>query len=412
MTTTQTFDFCELDNGIVILGAPMETVQSAAFGFLLPAGAARLAEGLGGGANVISDWVFRGAGDRDSRALSDAMDGLGLHRSSAVGTSFVSIGAALEAGNLATALDLYCDVISSPHLDPNEYEPARQLALEEVVALDDDPRHKVMLALRGQFYPSPLGRSTLGDIESLQSMTADQLTTVVEQQVTAGPLIMAVAGRYDFERVVDQIRERLGQRPCQPLPEIEIGQRGQKVTHLPNEGAQVHIGMMTETVTPEHSDYYLARAAISILSGGMSSRLFTEVREKRGLCYAVGARYHGLKQTAGITCYAGTTPDKAQETYDVICHEFSHLHEGLSNEELERAKIGLKASLVMQSESSSSRVGAIASDYYMLGRMRTLDEIKDAIDAVTQADLEAFLVKQNMSDFTVVTIGPSSIETA
>ena len=142
----------------------------------------------------------------------------------------------------------------------------------------------------------------------------------------------------------------------------------------------------------------------------MSSRLFTEVREKRGLCYAVGARYHGLKEAAGITCYAGTTPDKAQETYNVICQEFGRLSQGITPEELQRAKIGLKAALVMQSESSSSRVGAIASDYHILGRMRSLDEIKTAIQAVTQEETEAFLARQTMDEFTVVTIGPTSIK--
>lgn len=409
MTKTE-FDRCELDNGIVVLGAPMEAVQSVAFGFLLPAGAARLDEGLCGASSVIADWIFRGAGERDNRALSNAMDALGLHRSASVGSSFITVGAALEAGNLAEALDLYCDVITSPRLDPAEFDPARQLAIEEVLSLEDDPRQKVMVALREQFFPHPLGRSTLGDIDQLQAMTAEQLTAVVQHQVSDGPLILAVAGHYDFDRVVDQIQQRLAGRHTRPWEPIGLGPRGERVTHLPNEGAQVHIGMMTETVTPDHADYYAARLAISILSGGMSSRLFTEVREKRGLCYAVGARYHGFKEAAGITCYAGTTPDKAQETYDVIRQEFGRLSQDITEEELQRAKIGLKASLVMQSESSSSRVGAIASDYHILGRMRSLDEIKAAIQAVTQEEIEAFLARHIMDNFTVVTIGPTSIK--
>ena len=99
--------------------------------------------------------------------------------------------------------------------------------------------------------------------------------------------------------------------------------------------------------------------AVSVLSGGMSARLFTEVREKRGLCYAVAARYHCLKEAAGISCYAGTTPEKAQETIDVIMAEFNRLSEGISEEEIQRAKTGLKSALILQSESSSSRAGGI-----------------------------------------------------
>jgi predicted Zn-dependent peptidase len=141
----------------------------------------------------------------------------------------------------------------------------------------------------------------------------------------------------------------------------------------------------------------------------MSARLFTEVREKRGLCYAIGARYHGLKEAAGIMCYAGTTPDKAQETLEVIMAEFGRLYEGISEEEIERAKVGLKSSLILQSESSSSRAGSIGSDYYVLGRVRSLDEIKNRIEQTTVDSVTGFLRNNRFRDFTVVTIGPREL---
>jgi predicted Zn-dependent peptidase len=166
---------------------------------------------------------------------------------------------------------------------------------------------------------------------------------------------------------------------------------------------------MTDTARFTDPDYYNARVATSILSGGMSARLFTEVREKRGLCYAIGARYHSLKDAAGILCYAGTTPDKAQETLDVIVAEFRRLAEGVTEEELDRAKVGLKSSLIMQSESSGSRAGAIGSDFYMLGRVRSLDEIKEKIEATTVESITAFLNRKPFEDFTVVTIGPREV---
>jgi predicted Zn-dependent peptidase len=149
--------------------------------------------------------------------------------------------------------------------------------------------------------------------------------------------------------------------------------------------------------------------AVSVLSGGMSARLFTEVREKRGLCYAIGARYHGLKEAAGIMCYAGTTPEKAQETLDVIMVEFNRLSEGISEEEISRAKVGLKSSLILQSESSSSRAGGIGGDYYMLGRVRSLDEIKNKIEETSVDSVLGFLRNNRFKDFTVVTIGPTQL---
>ena len=188
-----------------------------------------------------------------------------------------------------------------------------------------------------------------------------------------------------------------------------LGSRAGRYTHIPNDGAQVHIGMMTGTAKFPDEDYYNVRVATSVLSGGMSARLFTEVREKRGLCYAIGARYHSLKEAAGIMCYAGTTPDKAQETVEVIVAEFKRLAEGISEEELDRAKVGLKSSLIMQSESSGSRAGAIGSDYYMLGRVRSLDEIKERIEATSVRSILEFLNRNPFEDFTVVTIGPREV---
>jgi predicted Zn-dependent peptidase len=166
---------------------------------------------------------------------------------------------------------------------------------------------------------------------------------------------------------------------------------------------------MTGTVRPADEDYYDARVAVSVLSGGMSARLFTEVREKRGLCYAIGAQYHGLKEAAGVMCYAGTTPDKAQETLDVVMAEFNRLSQGISEEEIERAKVGLKSVLILQSESSSSRAGTIGGDYYILGRVRSLDEIKSKIEQISVDSVVGFLRNNKFGDFTVVTIGPKEV---
>jgi predicted Zn-dependent peptidase len=405
----ENFDKCVLNNGMVLLGEPMEAVESVAFGFMLPAGAARLPDGCCGAASVIADWIFRGAGEKDSRQLSDAIDSLGLARSRSVGSSHIAVGAALEAGNLEHALDLYADIILNPILKDDQFELARQLAIDDVLSLDDDPRQKVMLKLREQFYPSPLGRSSVGDIEELKALTARKSRQIITDKFNRSRTIFSIAGKYDFNTVCQQIEGLFESVPGRDGESVTLGSRHGKYTHIDNEGAQVHIGLMTETVKPTDEDYYNARVAISVLSGGMSARLFTEVREKRGLCYAIGARYHGLKEAAGIMCYAGTTPDKAQQTLDCIIGEFNRLSEGISEEEIDRAKVGLKSALILQSESSGSRAAAIAIDHYILGRIRSLDEIKDRIEATSVDSVLTFLRSNPFGDFTVVTIGPKQV---
>jgi len=266
-----------------------------------------------------------------------------------------------------------------------------------------------MLALRERFYPSPLGRSTAGDVDELKTLTAEKAEEIVKNNFNLSQTIFTVAGKYNFDAVVAQMEELFETNTQKALQSITPEPKASKYTHIHSEGAQVHIGLMTETVKPTDKDYYNARLAVSVLSGGMSARLFTEVREKRGLCYAVGARYHGLKEAAGIMCYAGTTPEKAQETVDVIMGEFNRLCEGISEEEIERAKVGLKSALILQSESSSSRAGSIGSDYYMLGRVRSLDEIKNRIEQTTVDSVSEFLRSNRFRDFTVVTIGPNQL---
>jgi predicted Zn-dependent peptidase len=315
----------------------------------------------------------------------------------------------LEAGNLAQALDLHADIILEPSLEEDQFELARQLAVDDVLSLDDDPRQKVMLKLREQFYPSPLGRNTVGEVPALKALTAEVSRQIIRDRFNLSQTVFSVAGKYDFDAVCRQMEGLFETERRESSKAVTLGPRAGGYTHLYNEGAQVHIGLMTETVTPTDEDYYNARVAISVLSGGMSARLFTEVREKRGLCYAIGARYHGLKEAAGVICYAGTTPDKAQETLDCVMGEFRRLSEGINEEEIARAKVGLKSALILQSESSSSRAGAIGSDYYLLGRVRGLDEIKDKIEQTTADSVLEFLRSHQFKDFTVVTIGPKEV---
>jgi len=402
-------DTYRLPNGLMLLGEKMEHVKSVSFLMLTPGGAAVLPDGCCGAASVLSEWLLRGAGGRNSRQFVDALDGFGIHHSASVSANHLTFNAALEAGNLEPAIDLFADMLLLPHLETDQFEPSRQLAIQELQSLDDDPRDKVMLLLHEQYYPDPFGRPGQGKLDELEAMTASTCAAIVGQLFDPSQMIVALAGCYDFEKVCRQIETRLGgpgqRRPSTLRP--VVGSR--RYSHYPNDGAQVHIGLMTEMTPISAGNYYEIMAAVAVLSGSMSSRLFTEVREKRGLCYAVGAQYHTLREYAGISCYAGTTPDKAQETLDVAWEQFRRLKDGITEDELQRAKVGLKSSLIMQSESTGSRSAGIASDYFLLGRVRPLEEIRDAIEGLTVASVTGFLRQHPFETFTAVTIGPKEI---
>lgn len=399
-----------LPNGMTLLGQPVSHVESASFSFLFPGGSAVLPDAACGAAAVLNDWLFRGAGPYNSRQLVDALDGLGLHRDSGAASEHLSYSASMESGNLSRAMELYAEVLLRPRLENDQFEPSRQLALQELAALDDDPRQKVSYELYEQFYPDPLGRPSVGKEQDLRRLQPDQAKHLKTTLLDWSQAILAVAGKMDFDRVCRQIEQLFAQAPAAKNQDPAVSPPARGYRHIPNEGAQVHIGFMTEVPPFGSPLYYQIMAAVSVLSGGMSSRLFTEVREKRALCYAVGARCHSLRKIAGISGYAGTTPDKAKQTLEVILAEFRRLCRGITEDELDRTKVGLKSSLIMQNESTSSRAGRLASDRFYLNRVRPLEEIRDAIESLTVQSVQQFLEGPWLEEFTIVSIGPILLE--
>jgi predicted Zn-dependent peptidase len=179
--------------------------------------------------------------------------------------------------------------------------------------------------------------------------------------------------------------------------------------HIDFEGNQCHIGIAFPSVPYRDPKYLQAWAAVGVLSGGMSSRLFTEVREKRGLCYSVSASLQTQLTRARVLCYAGTTAERAQETLDVTFAELLRLREGIEQAELNRLKARIKSGLIMQQESTSARSGSIARDWYHLGRVRTLDELGRQVDELSAHSINAYLDEHPPADFTFATLGPQPL---
>jgi len=334
---------------------------------------------------------------------------LGIHRNASPSAYHLSLTASLESSNLSEALDLFADMILRPQLEADQFELSRQLAVSELQGLDDDPRQKAMILLYEHFYPDPFGRPSVGKLDELKGLSLEQTTDIALKIFNPSGVIFSICGKYDFEAVKNQLEKTFACPASQGLSAKSAIPKEKSYRHFPTEGAQVHIGIMTPAPLAVSDFYYEMAAAVSILSGSMSSRLFTEVREKRGLCYAVGANYKTLKDYAGVACYAGTTPDKAQQTLDVILDQFRILKNGITDDEIQRAKVGLKTSLIMQSESTYARSSGIAADHFLLCRIRRLDEIREKIEALSVDSVQDFLKRHPFEDFTVVTLGPKTV---
>lgn len=398
-----------LPNGLVLLAERMDHVRSVAVNFLIPAGAAFDPEGQFGAASVLAELLTRGAGDRNSRQLSLALDNLGVDHSESAGVVNLRLGGSALGRNILPLLDIYADIILRPHLPEEELEPVQSLSLSELESLEDSPQGKVMVELHRRYYPSPLNKDRRGRAEDLESLTIDDVRAQYKSRVRPNRAILSVAGNVEWEPLKERVEKLFGAWEPGDVPDVAVQPHQPKSEHLHKDSAQTQIAFAYPSVPVGHKDYFAARAAEGVLSGGMSARLFTEVREKRGLCYSVGVRHETFRDRGTMIGYAGTGPDRAQQTLDVTLAELRKLKDGVTDDEIDRVKAGLKSSLIMAEESTGARASSIASDWYFLGRVRSPEEIQAAIDALAPKVVMAHLEEHPVRDVTLVTLGQNPL---
>lgn len=399
-----------LGSGLSLFVEPMPGMKSVGLSWILGAGTSAEPEGRAGLASVTSEMLLRGGGDRDSRKYADDLDRIGASRSVDPTSRSMHIRSSTLGDKLGEVLPMIVDVVRKPRFDVTTLEPARELALQGLESLDDDPREKASIEAGRRHFPAPYNRSTYGDAEGLTLISLDDVRTFWANYAVPSGSILAIAGDVELEAVADHVESLLtdwsGPKPEEPA-EIPP-ERG--VAHIEDESNQVQILLFAEAPTErDERSALLTKIAINVLSGGMSGRLFTEVREKRGLCYAVSAGYRGDDRFGMLSAYVGTAPDRAQQSLDVLVDEMQKVFtpEGrITQEEFARAKIGMKSGVVFHGESSSGRAGAISGDMRRLGRVRSLDEILRNLESVTLDELNDYLSSCSLRGVTLQTLGP------
>lgn len=397
-------------NGLTLVGEQMLGVQSAAMTILVPAGASTDPAGNSGTSTVLAELLLRGAGDRDNRQLTEYLDSMGLQRSLTVGVHHTRFSCSAVADRVIEAIPTYADIVQRPQMPPEGFVASRDLALQSLAGVDDEPRQKVSILLRKYHFSAPYNRNPMGETTELESLTLDAARKSYQTRYHAKDVIIAIAGNIDFEQARSGVEKHFGSWAAKPILPIQFVAPDKRFHFEQQQSEQTHIGIAYPTVQETDPRYWDARLSIECLSGGMSGRLFTEVREKRGLCYSVGASFASLKGLGSVLGYAGTSNDRAQATLDCFIAEVNRMAEGVTADELSRAKIGLKASLIMSGESSGARAGSIAHDFFIRGRIRTLDEISASMDAVTVDSVNDYLKKSPAGPFTIVIVGPRELK--
>lgn len=401
----------ELTCGALLAVERMPGVRSAGVCWLVPAGDAFDPEDRLGRAPMFAELLLRGAGERDSRAQADAFDRAGVSRSVENGRIYVRVSGTMLGERLGEGLNLLAESVLEPRMAPDSVEASRELALQALASLPDDPQHRATLLARARHHPEPLNRSGYGTEAGLRALTAEELRTGWADAATPRGSIIAIAGDVRADEAANHLESLLSGWSGE-APWYELGRTPERgAAHQDDDSAQVQALLVHDAPKASDPACPAARLLGAVLSGGMSGRLFTEVREKRGLCYSVNASYTAERDTGTVTAYVGTTPERAQEAMDVLHAELTGIGRSrpVERDEFERAVEGLKSRVVFGGESTSARAGAIAGDVHRLGRARSLDEVTFEIETVTLEGLNEYAATRELGRLTVQTLGPTGV---
>lgn len=360
-----------------------------------------------GSAIVLHEWLQRGAGGRDARAHADAFDRLGARRGGGVGREYATLGVACLARDLPRALPLLAAAVTAPNLEDAEFEGARRLALQELAALADAPGERLMEAAVAARYAGAHGRSAYGRRAHLERLDADGLRRQAAARMGPRGAVLALAGGTDAATLIEAGAAAFGgwrgdgQAP--PAPR----RRAPRRLHRGGHGEQTHVALVDTAVPPRAAGWTEQALAMAALAGATAARLWTVVREERGLAYDVGSAVHVVADDAYRLTHAVTAPRHASEAIDLLLAELDRSRVGLAAGEWRRAARLLRSGVVFEAETSGGRAARLASDVVRFGSARSIARIEAEIEAVTLDRVNAFLAARPAVEAAVVTTGPA-----
>ena len=399
-----------LSNGVELIGQYMPSLSSITFGFQLDAAVINEPEDRLGLAHLFEYMLFQGTKKKDARALNEAFETLGARKGASTGLETSQVYSQIVNTKFDATLELIAEVMRLPTFPRDELEQMRSLVLQEIRRRDDEPMSRIFELIRSNFYQgTALSRPVLGTSESVARLQRPDLQDFWQARYRPNITLFAIAGKFDWDHVVGQVEALYGdwQGSAAPSPEQHPEPQA-RVTLEHQEGKQEHLALMFPFPNYLDADYYAAQVVGEVLGGNMASRLFVEVREKRGLVYGISAGLTGNKYSGAMRIYAGTTPEQGRECLQVIVNELHRLEQdGITADELERAKVQLKSENVMRSEGSGARMGAIARSWWYERKLRTIQEVKESIDAVTREQVLQVLQRFSpLHPLAVAAIGP------
>jgi predicted Zn-dependent peptidase len=402
-----TVEIHTLANGLRIVTEHMPGLESAALGIWVSAGGRHERVEQNGIAHFLEHMAFKGTKRRSALQIAEEIEDVGGYINAYTSREVTAYYARVLKDDVALALDLIGDIVLNPIFDPREIEVERGVILQEIGQAADTPDDVIFDWLQAAAYPEqPLGRTILGPAERVQAFGRKDFDRFVAENYGPGQLIVSAAGAVDHDEIVRLAEKAFGHlKPvpqAQPQPGTFQGGEHRVVKAL----EQAHFTLALEAPGYRSDDIYTAQIYATALGGGMSSRLFQEIREKRGLCYTIYSQVGSYDDTGLLTIYAGTSGEDLPELVGLTIDELKRSAETMTEAELARARAQMKAGLLMGLESPSARAERLARLVAIWDRVPPLEESVDRIDAVTLDGLKDHAAAMGQAGSAMALYGP------
>jgi predicted Zn-dependent peptidase len=379
-----------LPTGLTVVTDSMPHLQTASLGIWVGSGSRDEEPNEHGISHLLEHMAFKGTKRRTARQIAEEVEQVGGDLNAATSSETTAYFASVLKTDMPLAVDVLSDILANPTFDPAELKREQNVIVQEIGASEDNPDDLVFDYLQSTAFPNqPIGRAILGTRETVCAFRDTNLRAYLARNYRGPDMVFAATGAVEHGAVVAEVERRFGQfnGPAAPLPLPATFRGGTRLEARDLE--QVHIALALEGLSQKHADYFSLQVFTIVLGGGMSSRLFQEVREKRGLCYTISAFHAPYSDTGMFGIYAGTDSGDVKELMRVAVDETAAAAGNITEAEVNRAKAQIKVGLLMALESSGARARQLASQILTYGRPLPIEEIVARIDNVSVASTRA-----------------------
>jgi predicted Zn-dependent peptidase len=404
-----------LPNGIRVVTEAMPQVRTASLGLWVGTGSRYEPASVHGISHFLEHLFFKGTQSRSALAIAQAVDALGGQMNAFTDKEHTCFYVKVLADHLPPIVDLMADMLLNSALDPEAIERERQVITEEIKAYEDSPDEVAQDLIAQTIWDGhPLGRSVIGTRKAVARLGREEFVRYIERRYRPDNIVVSLAGDIRHEAVVELIAQHFGgwdgRTTAQPT---EIPSVVPAVALRTKEIEQVHLCLATPGMAQDDEDRYVLAVLDGVLGGGMSSRLFQEIREARGLVYTIASYSSSHREGGLFVIYAAMSPENAPEVMRLIVEEIARLAGSLDEAELRRAKESLKGGIMLSLESTGSRMFKLARSELYYGRQFELDEILGRVEAVTMAEVARVASRTFTADqMAMAAIGPFGTQAA